>query len=158
MDEKQNRIIIELPATLRFAYRHAFFHAKKIIPVLTRKKKLRKDKNLRKLIGLYTQERSFLFKRKTDYGFYRFLKKEMKKKWVDTDLRELTHLIFLDIFYPEHSTFRDSRIESDEDRIHKRTTRRVLRDRYPEVFFQHLKGNEKKSKMVGYVPIPQFLI
>jgi len=128
-----------LPASLRFPYRHAFFHAKKILP--------EKDSEKRsELVDIFVRERDFLIKRQTDYNFYRYTKREMKKKWVLNDLRELTYLILLDLFYPEKSTFRDSREDASDDRVDKRTTRRVLRDRYPEIFFSAPEDRRQKVR------------
>lgn len=148
MKNNQTEYIAEIiKHGLSFDFRHAQYAAGEIL--------ILKGKDRKKRLTQYGIETNFLTNRSLQYGFYRFLKKEMKQDtWVKRHKTELVFFILLDLLYPEHATLKGSRAEPFdlpdnlrifiEQRLSTRQSRRILRDEYPELFFSPPKNIRKK--------------
>lgn len=132
---------------LSFDFRHAQYAASEIL--------ILKGKARKKRLTQYGNETNFLTNRSLEYGFYRFIKREMKQDtWVKRHKTELAFFILLDLLYPEHAHLKGSREEPFdlpedlriflEQRLSTRQSRRILRDEYPELFFSPPKKIRKK--------------
>jgi hypothetical protein len=148
MNNNQSEYLAEIiKSGLNFDFRHAQYAASEI---LTLKGKARK-----KRLTQYGNELNFLTNRSLEYGFYRYLKREMKQdKWVKRHKTELAFFLLLDLLYPEHATLKGSREEPFDlpddlriflgQRLSTRQSRRILREEYPELFFSPPKSIPKK--------------
>jgi len=148
MNNNQSEYLAEIiKPGLSFDFRHAQYAASEILML--------KGKARKKRLTQYGNETNFLTNRSLEYGFYRFLKKEMKQDtWVKRHKTELAFFILLDLLYPEHATLKGSREEPFdlpdnlriflEQRLSNRQSRRILRDEYPELFFSPPQNIRKK--------------
>lgn len=97
-------------------------------------------------------ESMFQYMRGFNPGFYRWVKKELKKtSWVQLHIKELGYLILLDILHPDLASMKNaSRTKkmyngNGKKPITSRHRRRFLREYYPEIFFTPPNNLKNKS-------------
>lgn len=142
----------------QFQFRHAYYCATKL--------KLLEKKYRKEALTWYAYETNFLKGRTYDPGLYRYIKKKMKIKWVTNHLIELGHLILLDLLHPEHATLKGSQSKPNEinkkmkefinQRPGDRTTRRIIKEEYPEIFFtlpKNVRYNMKDERLSPFTTI-----